>query len=176
MSNSAEFVLLGAVGAPYGIKGWMKITTYTDLPENIFDYSPWQVEFQGQWRTMEIIEWRRHNKGVVARFSDSESRDDAQRFTGCKIGVPAEQLPQLDDDEFYWRELIEMRVVNSKGYDLGVVTDLMETGSNDVLVVKANARDAFGKKERLIPLVDGDVIINVDRDAKSIEVDWEPDF
>lgn len=176
MSKPSDFVLLGCVGAPYGIKGWMKITTYTDLPENIFDYSPWKVEIQGEWREVEVAEWRRHNKGVVARFADSEQRDDAQRLTGCKIGVAADQLPTLEEDEFYWRELIGMKVINVGGYDLGEVIDLMETGSNDVLVVKANVRDAFGKKERLIPMVEESVIKNVDRDIRTITVDWQPDF
>lgn len=176
MSNQADKVLLGCIGAPYGIKGWMKITTYTDSPESIFDYSPWLLEVQGKWREVEVAQWRSHGKGVVARLAEIEDRDDAVRYTGCKIAVNQEQLQALGDNEFYWRELIGMDVKNIKGYHFGLVDSLMETGSNDVLVVKANARDAFGKKERLIPLVDEQVIIKIDREAGLIEVDWEPDF
>lgn len=176
MSNSSENVLLGCIGAPYGIKGWMKITTYTDSPESIFEYSPWLLEVAGEWREIEVAEWRSHGKGVVARLHESNGRDDAVRFTGCKIAVKAEQLEELDENNFYWRELIGMEVKNTKGYSMGHVDALMETGSNDVLQVKANIRDAFGKKERLIPLVDGDVIIKIDRETRVIEVDWDPDF
>ncbi|MDP2562690.1 ribosome maturation factor RimM [Psychrobium sp. 1_MG-2023] len=176
MSNQTDKVLLGCVGAPYGIKGWMKITTYTDLPESIFDYSSWLVESKGQWAEMKVAEWRRHGKGVVARFADVDDRDDAVRLTGCKIAVKPEQLAELDENDFYWRELIGMEVKNIKGYHFGHVDGLMETGSNDVLQVKANARDGFGKKERLIPLVDGQVIININRETRVIEVDWDPDF
>ncbi|NRA71395.1 MAG: ribosome maturation factor RimM [Gammaproteobacteria bacterium] len=176
MSNSTENVLLGCIGAPYGIKGWMKITTYTESPESIFDYSPWLLEVAGKWCEVEVAEWRTHGKGVVARFADSDDRNEAVRLTGCKIAIKNEQLQTLDDNDFYWRELIGMEVKNTKGYHFGHVDALMETGSNDVLQVKANIRDAFGKKERLIPLVDGQVVININRETRLIEVDWDPDF
>ncbi len=176
MSNQTENVLLGCVGAPYGIKGWMKITTYTDAPQSIFDYSPWLIKVAGKLVEVKVAQWRAHGKGVVCRFEEVEDRDDAARHTGCEIFVKEEQLEALGENDFYWRELIGMEVKNVKGYHFGHVDALMETGSNDVLQVKANARDGFGKKERLIPLVDGDVIKNIDRDARLIEVDWDPDF
>lgn len=97
-------------------------------------------------------------------------------LTNFEISVNAASLPELSEDEFYWRELFGMQVVTTKGYNLGEVTDMLETGSNDVLVVKANLKDAFGKKERLIPFLEEQVIINVDRDAQRIEVDWDPGF
>jgi len=176
MSNQTDNVLLGCVGAPYGIKGWMKITTYTETPENIFDYNPWLVKVAGKLVELEVAQWRTHGKGVVCRFEGMDDRDDAARHTGCEISVKAEQLEALGDNDFYWRELIGMEVKNIKGYHFGHVDALMETGSNDVLQVKANARDGFGKKERLIPLVDGEVVKNIDREARLIEVDWDPDF
>jgi len=176
MSNQTDNVLLGCVGAPYGIKGWMKITTYTDTPASIFDHSPWLVKVGGKLVEMEVAQWRTHGKGVVCRFDGMDDRDDAVRHTGCEISVKADQLEELGDDDFYWRELIGMEVKNTKGYHFGHVDALMETGSNDVLQVKANARDGFGKTERLIPLVDGDVIKSIDRDTRLIEVDWDPDF
>jgi len=176
VSNQTENVLLGCIGAPYGIKGWVKITTYTETPQSIFDYSPWLLNVNGKETTVEIAQWRTHGKGVVARFTDINDRDDAARLTGSEIHVKEAQLESLGDDDFYWRELIGMEVKNIKGYHFGHVDALMETGSNDVLQVKANVRDGFGKKERLIPLVDGEVIKNIDRQARLIEVDWDPDF
>ena len=176
MSNSSENILLGCIGAPYGIKGWVKITTYTDTPENIFEYTPWLLEVAGEWREVEVEQWRPHGKVVVAKLAESNDRDGAVRLTSCKIAVRPDQLTDLGDNDFYWRELIGMEVKNTKGYHFGHVDALMETGSNDVLQVKANIRDAFGKNERLIPLVDGEVIINIDRENRLIEVDWDPDF
>ena len=93
-----------------------------------------------------------------------------------EIAIDPASLPELSEDEFYWRELFGMQVVTTNGYDLGVVTDMMETGSNDVLVVKANLKDAFGQKERLIPFLEEQVIKVVDRQAQRIEVDWDPAF
>jgi len=176
VSNQTGNVLLGCIGAPYGIKGWVKITTYTETPQSIFDYTPWLLNVNGKETKVEIAQWRTHGKGVVARFTDIDDRDDAARLTGSEIQVTEAQLESLGDDDFYWRELIGMEVKNIKGYHFGHVDALMETGSNDVLQVKANIRDGFGKKERLIPLVDGEVVKSIDREARLIEVDWDPDF
>lgn len=97
-------------------------------------------------------------------------------YTNAEIAVYAEQLPELPEGEFYWRDLIGMSVVTNKGYDLGVVDDLMETGSNDVLVVKANKKDAFGQSERLIPFLTDSVILDVNHEERKVTVDWDPAF
>jgi len=97
-------------------------------------------------------------------------------FTNVEISVDSAQLPELPLGEFYWRDLIGMSVITDKGYNLGVVDDLMETGSNDVLVVKANKKDAFGQSERLIPFLTDSVIKEVKYEEKQITVDWEPGF
>ena len=150
-SKNEENILVGKIGASYGIKGWFKINTYTDVPEGIFDYSPWRVTLNGNDHIVKVAEWRRHNKGLIAKFDGVETRDDAEAWLHGEIFVSADQLPELSEDEFYWRDLKGMSVKTDKGYDLGKVSDLMETGSNDVLVVDANPTDAFGKTERLIP-------------------------
>jgi 16S rRNA processing protein RimM len=97
-------------------------------------------------------------------------------MTNFEIAIDPASLPELSEDEFYWRELFGMQVFTTKGYNLGEVTDLLETGSNDVLVIKANLKDAFGQKERLIPYLEEQVIKKVDREARRIEVDWDPGF
>ena len=85
-------------------------------------------------------------------------------------------LPALEDDQFYWRELLGMKVVTEQGYDLGTVKELFETGANDVLLVKARINDAFGQKERMLPYLPEQVIKHVDKEAKTITVDWDPGF
>jgi len=148
-----EKVILGKIGAPYGIKGWLKLTPYTDNPEGVFDYSSLLIQLDGQWQQQAVANWRRHNNGIVLKFDNVDDRDSAAQFTNAEIGVLADDLPDLADDEFYWRELIGLSVTNESGYQMGQVTDLLETGSNDVLVVKAKPNDAFGKHERLIPFI-----------------------
>ncbi|WP_068546033.1 ribosome maturation factor RimM [Thalassotalea crassostreae] len=169
-------VILGKIGAVYGIKGWLKIHSYTDDPQAIFDYSPWVINLGGKKQTVEVSEWRRHNNGLIAKFADISDRNDAQLRVSAEILVSSDALPELPEGDFYWRDLIGMSVVNESGYNLGEVSDIMETGSNDVLVVKANRTDAFGKKERLIPYLEDQVIKNVSLESKQIDVDWDPGF
>ncbi|ATC87275.1 16S rRNA processing protein RimM [Pseudoalteromonas arctica A 37-1-2] len=123
-----------------------------------------------------MVDWRRHNKGFIAKFAQVNDRDEAMAYTHAEISMDAAHLPELPQGEFYWRDLIGMSVVTDKGYSLGIVDDLMETGSNDVLVVKANSKDAFGQAERLIPFLTDSVIKEVKYDAREITVDWDPGF
>ena len=125
---------------------------------------------------MQISSWKRHSNGLIVKLEGVSDRDQAQVFVNAEIAVTQSSLPALDDGEFYWKDLMGLTVVNEAGYDLGVVDDIMETGSNDVLVVKANRTDAFGKKERLIPFLTDSVIKTVDKTQGRIIVDWDPDF
>ncbi|WP_413110936.1 ribosome maturation factor RimM [Thaumasiovibrio sp. DFM-14] len=174
--SKQELVVVGKLGATYGIRGWLKIFSFTEEAENIFSYAPWSIRVQGEWKTFSVESWKRHSKGWVVKLEGLNIREEAQQFTNAEIAVPADALPALSDEEFYWRELFGMSVVTTQGYDLGKVIDVLETGSNDVLVVKANLKDAFGQKERLIPFLDEQVIKVIDRTAQRIEVDWDPGF
>ena len=176
MSEQSEKIVVGKFGASYGIRGWLKVISYTDNQESIFDYSPWYISQKGEWVECKIESWKRHNQGLVAKLVGLDVREDTSLFTNLEIFINPVSLPELPEDEFYWRELFGMHVFTTKGYDLGKVTDLLETGSNDVLVVKANLKDAFGQKERLIPFLEEQVIISIDREAQRIEVDWDPGF
>ncbi|MBO9490242.1 ribosome maturation factor RimM [Endozoicomonas sp. G2_1] len=169
-------IILGKVGAVYGIKGWLKINSFTEFPEAIFDYAPWSLKLGGKEQSVQVTDWRRHNNGLIAKFAGIDDRDLAQTLVSAEILVDEQTLPDLPEGEFYWRDLIGMKVVTTKGYDLGEVTDIMETGANDVLVVKANRNDGFGKKERLIPYLFDQVIDSICKQTKQINVDWDPGF
>lgn len=174
--TQSEKVVLGKIGAPYGIKGWLKLTAYTDDPEGIFNYDTLFIQMDGQWQQRTVADWRRHNNGLVFKFDKIDDRNGAQGFTHAEIAVLAEDLPDLPDEEFYWRDLIGLNVVNLAGYQMGQVTDMLETGSNDVLVIKAKPNDAFGKTERLIPFLTEQVVKEVNQQEKTILVDWDPGF
>jgi len=169
-------VILGKVGAVYGIKGWLKIHSFTDDHEAILDYFPWSLKLGNKIQSVEITDWRKHNNGLVVKVAGIDDRDIAQKLVGSEIFVSEDALSDLPEGEFYWRDLIGMTVVTDKGYDLGQVSDIMETGANDVLVVKANLKDGFGKKERLIPYLMDQVILSVSAEDKQICVDWDPGF
>ncbi|MFI3246196.1 MAG: ribosome maturation factor RimM [Ferrimonas sp.] len=176
MTNTQDMIVVGKLGSAYGIRGWLKVNAFTDEPEGIFDYTPWNITLHGETRLIEVLEWRRHGGGVVCRLDGIEDRNAAERLTHAEISIRAEQLNELPEEEFYWRDLIGCDVVNTQGYNMGTVTGLLETGSNDVLEVKAKSNDAFGKRERLIPFVTSQFVLSVDLAAKQINVDWDPSF
>ncbi|CAK3949359.1 ribosome maturation factor RimM [Vibrio crassostreae] len=176
MSEQNNRIVMGKLGSTYGIRGWLKVFSYTDNAESIFDYSPWYLNQKGKWVEYKVESWKRHGQGYVCKLAGLDVREDAQLMTNFEIAIDPASLPELSEDEFYWRELFGMQVFTTKGYDLGKVTDLLETGSNDVLVIKANLKDAFGQKERLVPYLKEQVIKKVDREARRIEVDWDPGF
>lgn len=171
-----DLVVLGKFGAVYGINGWLKVNSYTDNPEGIFSYKPWQVQVQGNWQPVQISSWKRHSNGIIVKLDGINDRDAAQRYVNVEIAVATDVLPELDQGDYYWKDLMGMTVENTQGYNLGEVVDMMETGSNDVLVVKANRNDAFGKKERLLPFLTDSVVKSVDVAQRRMIVDWDPDF
>lgn len=176
MSAAEDTIKLGSIGAVYGVKGWLKVTSYTDNPEDIFVYNPWTIGKGNLWQTIKIVEWRRHNKGLIVKFEGLDVREKAQLLTGLDIIVKPEQLPKLEQGEYYWRDLVGLQVINHTGYDMGTVKSLMETGSNDVLVVQAKANDAFAMTERLIPFLEEQVVQSIDLGNKVIRVNWDADF
>lgn len=169
-------VLVGKLGAAYGIRGWLKLHSFTDDPEAIFSYAPWLLKQGKESKPVKVAQWKRHNKGLIVLLEGMTNRNDAEPFIGCEIAVDETQMPELPQGDYYWRDLIGMAVVTDKGYHLGEVKNLMETGSNDVLEVKANSKDAFGQSERLIPFIEAQVILQVDLDNRQITVDWDPSF
>jgi len=172
MSVASDTLIVGKIGAPHGVKGWVKINSFTQNVENIFDYEPWQL---GSDQIAKIEQWRFHSKALVAKLEGVDTREDAELIKNLDISISASQLPELEND-FYWKDLIGMRVVTDKGYDLGLIKELFETGSNDVMMVKANPNDAFGQKERLLPFIYDQVVLEVNKQGKTITVDWDPAF
>ena len=161
-------VVLGRVAGPFGTHGWIRVRSSTDPPENILQYAQWQVERAGQWCRIEVVEERMTGSGVLVRLEGCRDRDQAGEYSGCNIAVERSQLPSLDDDEFYWTDLVGLRVVNTDGVDLGRIERMMETGANDVMVVQGTA-------ERLIPFLTAQVVQSVDLDEGFVVVDWHQD-
>jgi 16S rRNA processing protein RimM len=148
----------------------------TEESESIFDYQPWFIQQAGEWQQLELEGWKHHNQDLIIKIKGMEDREAAALLTNCEIVVDSTQLPPLDAGDYYWKDLMGCQVVTTTGYQLGSVIDMMETGSNDVMVVKANLKDAFGMQERLVPFLDGQVVKKVDLTARSIEVEWDPNF
>ncbi len=175
----SEKIILGRITGVYGVKGWVKIFSHTDPMEAIVDFSSWYIRAEGrkqaQWTKVKLKTGKRHAKTVVAKLEHCNDRDQAMAYVGNEIAVELQQLEkQREEDTYYWRDLIGLRVTNQQGIELGTVKTLLETGANDVLVVVFEEEGET--KERLIPWTIDIAIVAVDIEKGSIEVDWEVEW
>lgn len=161
-------VILGRVTGVFGVRGWVKVRSYTEPREAILDYKDWLLFRNGEKRSCKLAEGKRHGKTVIARLEGCDDRDEAAGFVGDDIGVPRDTLPETERGEYYWADLEGLQVVHKDGRTLGKVAYVLATGANDVLVVQ-------GDQEILIPFVQGRFIKDVDLTAGVISVDWEWD-
>lgn len=167
--DQASLIVLGRIGGPHGVKGWVRIQSFTDPRENILSYGRWFLGQGAHWAPYELGNGRMQGKSIVALLDGVDTREAAESLRGCEIAIPRDELPPLPEGEYYWADLVGLRVHTVDGTDLGVVDHLIQTGANDVLVVR-------GERERLIPMVIGQYVTLVDLDAGRMEVDWDPEF
>ncbi len=165
---TSEPVLLGRIVGAFGVRGWVKVYSYTDPREAVLNYGGWLLKRKDDWEPAEVAEGQRHGKSVIARIDGVDDRETAEALRGTEIGVMREALPATEDGQYYWSDLKGLTVVHRDGTELGKVDYLLETGANDVMVVN-------GETERLIPFAMNDVVLGVDLDAGRITVDWEWD-
>jgi 16S rRNA processing protein RimM len=160
---------MGRVTAPFGVKGWFKVYTLTGRPDNLCDYPVWWLRSDGDWRETKVVAAKVQGNTLVAQLAGIDSREAAAELRGFEIGVPRDEFPAAASGEFYWADLIGLRVVNQAQDEFGRVARIVETGANDVLVVQD------GKQEILIPFI-ASAILKVDVAAGVIAVDWSRDY
>jgi 16S rRNA processing protein RimM len=164
------FVTLGYVSGPHGLQGWLKVHSDTSPRENIVGYSPWYLIRDGERSRWQVNGGRWQGKAVVAKLAGCNDREAAEALTGSVIQIRREQLPDVSaPGEYYWVDLVGLRVETLDGVVLGRIERLFETGANDVMVVQ-------GERERLLPYVWEQVVHSVDLDAGVMRVDWDPEF
>lgn len=161
-------VIMGHVSAPFGVRGWIKVRPYTEMLDSLLDYPVWWLGKEGSWREYKVLEADVHGKGLIASLEGSNGRDTAEMLQGSQIALPRELLPKAQENEYYWSDLIGLSVINAQGVELGKVSELLETGANDVLVIQ-------GDRERLVPFVKA-LILEVDLAKGLIKVDWDADY
>ncbi len=164
--KSAEPMLLGRISGVFGVDGWVKLFSYTEPREAILNYQECLLQQGGTWLKARWKTGRRQGKTVVASLEGIDDRDKAEALIGTNIGIWREDLPATAENEYYWADLEGLSVVNKDETELGVVAYLLATGANDVMVVQ-------GDQEILIPFITGRYVIDVDRAAGVIHVDWE---
>ena len=153
---------LGRIGAPYGIKGWVHVQSFTHPPEKLLEYRSWSLKDS----TVTVVEGRLQGKGLVARLEGVEDRDKAARLQGSIISVARSLLPKLRKREFYQADLIGLSVTNLEGVALGEVSHFVETPGGDVMIVRAGAG-----QEHWVPATK-EHLAKVDLAAGQVVVDW----
>lgn len=164
---------MGRIVAPYGVYGWVKVVPDTEYIDSLFDYDRWMLgrgdpKHPEQWKPYTVETAKVHNDVLLVKLEGVSDRDAAFACKGMHVAVFRDELPEPEEDEYYWSDLIGMQVRNQQDVDLGQVADVFATGANDVLVVK-------GDRERLLPFV-AQVVLEVDMAAKRMLVDWDAEF
>ena len=165
-----KLVLLGRIVGVHGVRGELKLESYTDPRMRIFRYQPWQLGTGSGVVQVAGCQGRAQGKGIVATLPGIDDRDAAAALVGSDIRVPRAALPPAAPGEYYWADLEGLEVVTMQGVPLGRVSHLVATGANDVLVI----RD--GVRERLVPFLPGQFVAEVDIQGGRVVVDWDPDF
>jgi 16S rRNA processing protein RimM len=161
-------VVLGRVCGLFGVRGWVKVHSFTEPRDSILNFRQWSLYCADGRRMLEVAEGRKHGNAIVVRFDGIEDRDSAAELLECEVRIGRDQLPAPENGEYYWTDLEGMQVVHRDGRVLGRVAYVLATGANDVLVVQGDA-------EILVPFVAGKVILDVDASEGLIHVDWEWD-
>lgn len=163
-------ITIGRIGAPFGIRGWAHIQSFTSPIENIVHYQTWYLpeHHLQNWRPVKVL-CKRHHQSVVAQVEGCSDRDHAILLRGKLIAVPRAVLPQLPVGQYYWADLIGLKVTNPEGECIGEVDHLYETGAgaNDVMVIK----NLDGTKQH-VPFLLNDVVLSVSLESKIIVIDW----
>ncbi|WP_437883614.1 ribosome maturation factor RimM [Pseudomonas sp. LRF_L74] len=174
-SPSVEnLIVLGKITSVHGVRGEVKIYSFTDPIDNLLDYRQWTLRRDGETRQVEQVRGRLQGKVLVAKLAGLDDREEARALAGFEICVSRSLLPALDDDEFYWYQLVGLKVIDQNGQLFGVIDHLMETGANDVIAVKPCA-GSIDDRERLLPYTT-QCVLKVDLDAGEMHVDWDADF
>lgn len=166
MADDSERVIVGRIVGVYGIKGWLKVLSYTRPRENLFKYSPWRLPGEEGTRSFELRAGRRQGKGLIVSLAGIDNRDQASCLVNTDICIERGQLDEPQPGEYYWHDLLGAVVIDQHEKQLGRVTEILETGGNDVLVVEGDDR-------HLIPFVEPEYIAGVDIDRRIIRVDWD---
>ena len=178
-NEQARFVVVGRLGGAYGTKGWIRLTSYTNPSEQILNYQPWRLVRRTSRNAVavshsEVESAQQQSNGLIVKLQGIDDRNEAEQWKNIDIEVDVGLLPDLDEEEFYWHQLISMQVINESGECLGNVDHVMATGAHDVLVIEPSDQ-SVDDRDRMIPYVK-EKILEVDLEGGLIRVDWAADY
>ena len=163
--DPASLLELGVVASPFGVRGWVKLRSFTDPPDRLLQHRSLQVGRGDSWATHRIEASGRSGGALTVKLSGVNDRDQAQALRGAQVCVPRSELPQRNDKDFYRADLIGCDVVNLAGTVLGTVAHFVETPAQVLMVVR-------GDQEHWVPAVPQH-LRRVDLQARRVVVDWD---
>ena len=167
---SDDNIVMGRIVGVFGVRGWCKVFSHSRPREQILSYTQWQIGRGENRQIVSLQEGKVHGEAIIVKLDGIDDRDQAAALKGSHIWIAPSQLVPLARDEYYWRQLIGLDVLDQAGALLGKVDGLIETGANDVLLVKS------GKQEHLIPFILDQVVMKIDIEMGQISVDWDIDY
>ena len=172
--KAVDLIVVGKIFSVHGVRGEVKVYSFTDPIENLLDYRNWTLRREGSVKQVELVSGRSNKKELVAKLKGLDDRDEARLLSGYEICISRSLLPNLTDDEYYWYQLVGLKVINQDEQLFGTVDHLLDTGANDVVVVKPCA-GSLDDRERLLPYT-AQCVLTVDLEAGVMRVEWDADF
>jgi 16S rRNA processing protein RimM len=166
----SDDIVVGRIVGVFGVRGWCKVFSHSRPREQILSYTQWYIGQDKNRQVVTLQEGKVHGEAIIVKLDGIDDRDQAAALKGSNIWITPSQLERLESDEYYWRQLIGLEVIDQAGVLLGKVDGLIETGANDVLLVKA------GKQEHLIPFIMDQVVTKIDIETGQMSVDWDIDY
>ena len=165
-----DFIVIGRITSTHGVKGWVSVESYSSNIEDIFSYKLF-LQTDGKFKSIEVSDYRLMPKKIIVKLKSIDSIDSAQPFLDCKIYTKNSQLSKLEENEYYWSDLIGCSVYSNEKHLLGKVTNIFRNFSSDILVIE----NSENKKEILIPFINH-FLSEVNLREKTIRVDWKDDY
>lgn len=169
MTVSQHLIAMGYIKGVFGIKGWLRVKTDTEYADGLLDYEHWYLSKDGEILQVTVESGKVIGDELQVKFTHIHDREAAALLRGYTVEIPREAFSPVEADEYYWVDLIGMSVINVDGEALGIITNLMQTGAHDVLVVEGD----YGQK--LIPFV-AHYIESVDKETRIVVTDWGIDY
>lgn len=161
---------MGKIGKTYGILGWMKIFSFTENQEKIFDYKPWFILKEKKMEKIQPKAWKNYKNNFIFCVKNISDPSEAKKLTNLNIFINRNILPKLPHDEYYWNDIISCNVFDTQKKYLGKVINLIRTQYNDIIVIEHLSKKKY--KKIIIPFIDQKIIQNVNIKKKTIIVNW----
>lgn len=173
-TDDKQLLIVGRLGRSYGLDGWQHMQSFTQPEENLFAYNSLFKQQKNEWQPITILQFKQHAGGWIVQLDGIQTREQAAMIANQSIAVPRTELPKLPEGEFYWSDLEGLWVYTKEGVNLGKIEFLYENTGLDIMVVKTQA--PASRKERHIPFMWQETVLEVDIIDNKVVVDWAFDI